>query len=782
MKRSKKVSINHNSADTTQKKQKTGKFQNRIPSMLRFVFNKKNRYYSFGLIFTSSAFLFFALSHLGKHVYTDEPVFWYYWIAQFGQALQDFDFSQLDNFSYPGLPVIALGSLLTAGESFIDIPPEEFHEFLFRMKSPIVIFNFLSLFIIYFFIQRLWGKKTALLTTGLIALHPLIIAFSQHTQGDTTLWNTMFITILAFFIYLKTGKGKYIILTALFFALTVLSKFFGMMLYPLLFIFLYAEYVFNHLTSEKFKNRFKGLIAIYALMLVFVFLLFPQCYHYPMLALRSTFLHYSINRINYIFLPTALLLTLEIVLLNGKISEKLRKFNFEKILSILLFVGIMTLLLISVLPDSLISFLKGEQSYFGIVHVTDYTLSIKMLAGSLSAIIPWYVLVLPIIVIIKAVLKKEKLKQLNIFIYSAFMIFAFLTAAIMGNYIVWVKYLLFLIPPIYLSIALVFVEHFKKTKILIPLFLLIAAAEAATVYPTYFSYRNRFIPFENHNVYDGNYGGYEAAQAFNKLPGADTLKTISDTFGFKFFAKGYNTILPQDFTENMLKKYRYAYLTSFGKTEKTAWAMVPYSMRLLYDMPPDSALFFLGNKNQFVKIQEIPEYNYKYIPENHFDTDFFVDMNKNQSICFWLKPYKADSLNALITLARKPDDTMTIKADSSQIIVQNNDSALISSLSKNNIKQHICLTNRKTHDTHYNTLYINGKEVGKCKYINSGNPVKGIFINILFSGNIQDFRIYDKALDKNQLQTLYNHGQIRLETVLMSGGKKFAPVRHFTRK
>ncbi len=653
------------------------------------------------------------------------------------------------------------------------------------MKSPIVIFNFISLFIIYFFIQRLWNKKTALLTTLLIALHPLLIAFSQHTQGDTTLWNTMFITILAFFIYLKTGKLKYIIITSLFFALAVLSKFFGMILYPLLFVFLYGEYFFNRLSVKEFKNRFIGLIAIYVLLIIFVFILYPQCHTNFRLALDSTFLHNTINSINSVFPILALLLTLEVFLMKGKISKVIKKYKIEKFTTIFLLSIMLLLVLTAVLPARMTNFLQSKQGYFGGVHTTSYTSSFLLFARSLIAIIPWYIFILQIAAIIKALVSKSEFKHGNILIYSILLSLSFLYAAMFGMYQVWVKYLLFLIPPIYLSTTLVFVENFRKIKIFIPIaliVLLIGTAEVATVYPTYFSHRNNFIPLKNGNIYDGNYGGYEAAQVFNKLPQADTMKTISDTYGFYFFAKGYKSFLPENFTEEMLKNYDFAYLSSFGKKEKSSWAMLPYSMRLLYDMPKDSALFFIGNEYSYAKLQKIPKYNYKFVPENHFDTDFFVEMNKNHSISFWLEAYNSDSLNTIITFARNAKDVNTIRIDSSQIVMQHNDSILTQTTNQNNKLQHICFINKIRNGVAYNTLYINGVKATNFKCDNIGEPLKGIFINIPFSNKIQDLRIYNNDLSNSQLRSIIENGEMQSKTVLIADGQEFRPVRHFTRK
>lgn len=735
------------------------------------------------LIISTFLFLFFSFSHLGKHVYTDEPVLWYPWIEQFGQALKSFNFSEIKTpYNYPGLPVIALGSILTAGKNITEVPAEEFHNYLFLMKSPIVAFNFISLFLIYFLSSKLWNKKIAILTTVLIALHPLIIAFSQHTQGDTTLWNTFFITITSFFIYVKSGKSRYIFITALFFAITVLSKFFGLILYPLLFIFLYFEYLFMKISKEEFVKYIKGLLGIYVLLPVFVFIIYPVCWHNPYLALKTTYLNSEINIINPLFPIIAIALIAEVVFFKGVISKYLRnkKFLNTVFYSIIsLFFGI----LIYGIVSKYTNIFEGKgQVYFGGVKVKDYITTINQFAETLNYIIPWYIFIGIFAVFIHILYKKNNLEGKNFIIYMLLTIFSFAAAAIVGNFQIWGKYLLFLLPLIYLGFALVFTNSFKNQKILIVLIAAIAVIEIITVYPTYFSYNNNFLPLQNRNVYNGNYGGFELAEQINKVDGSDTLNILSDTFGFLYYFKGNSGLVNRETSEKKLNEYDYAFLSSFGKREKTAWNMVPYSLRLLYEQPLDSAEFHLGDKNQFVKLVKIPKQKYKFVPKGYFDTDFYINFKKNRCISFWVKPSYLDTLSSILKLAYAKNDYLSINSYKNIInTTYNRKKILYTNISTKNMI-HIVWMNYKTKKGCERVLFINGIMADKKAHCYLGKYIKGIFINTNYNGEIRDVRVYDKVLSNNEILAIYNLGEITNEEILTANNNKFAPVRHYTIK
>ncbi|NTU66684.1 MAG: glycosyltransferase family 39 protein [Candidatus Moranbacteria bacterium] len=83
-------------------------------------------------------------------------------------------------------------------------------------------------------------------------------------------------------------------------------------------------------------------------------------------------------------------------------------------------------------------------------------------------------------------------------------------------------------------------EGLKKTKPEMISFIIIAFSFISVwlIMPYYFSYSNDILPKKYVTVGSWGYGGYEAAQYMNKLPGAENLTVWADSYGFCEFFVG----------------------------------------------------------------------------------------------------------------------------------------------------------------------------------------------------------------------------------------------------
>jgi len=762
---------------------------NKIPLLriIFYIFYKEGWYYSVTLLITTGLYLLFSLSHLGKFIYTDEPVLWLFnWIPQYWEAIKTGNWDIMkQTLTYPAIPVLFFGGLFSHNLNISDFPPEIFDQYLFWIKSPVIFFNYITLFVIYFLVRKMWDKNYAILVTGLIALHPLIISFSQHTQGDTTLWNCFVITFLFYNLYLKNGGIKYILLTSLFFALSVLSKFSGILLYPLLFIFLYFQYIVKTITREQFIDKFKGLMLIYLAFFIFVFILFPACWTDLKYLFNSTFNHLTLKSINLIFIIFAIILVLEVVF-KGFLSGKLRQyFNFNKLVVWILSLSVVVSILFVLINNysNQIYFSPKDAGVFGDVIVKNFQSSLYWAFQTLTEIMPWFFYAGIAVAIIFGIIKKTEFSTtyINLLLIT---FLSFFIGSALNSFQMWAKYQVFIIPIYSLLFALMIIPLLKNyKKIIISLFLLLMLGETLSSYPNYFFYKNRFIPmdFINQSQVDGNYGGYELAQILNKIPGSDTLKVLSDTFGFMYFFKGENQVIEKAMTFDQIKEFDYLYLTTFGYVEKTSWALVPYGLLKYYEQDLDSAFAYFGNKQSYAKIIKVDKNFEKFLPENAFDTEFYFDLKTNNSLAFWVKPF-TNTHNEIFIIGHNENDEIFISADSTGIFSGYNNSVTIKNdtLILNNW-QHVTWINELIGDsTSKRKLYYNGVLVSDTIIKRNGNPVKGIFINSKFAGQINDIRIFRDVLTDKQIQVIYNNGVITTEPVLKDGEKEFYPIRHFT--
>jgi len=194
--------------------------------------------------------------------------------------------------------------------------------YLFWWRIPGLVFNWLSLFLVYKFIKKLTDKNHALLITGLIAFTPVILGMSKIPNSDSHVWNTGFISILTFLLYLHSDSRKYIIYCGISFALSLLSKFAATSLYLFFFFYLYSCYLPNHYTRESFLKKSFGFLQILLISWAVYAVLYPATLIHPKMIFTQT-IGFMGNKIWYI-LFLILIIYIEAYLLKGKISEIFR--------------------------------------------------------------------------------------------------------------------------------------------------------------------------------------------------------------------------------------------------------------------------------------------------------------------------------------------------------------------------------------------------------------------------------------------------------------------------
>jgi hypothetical protein len=97
-------------------------------------------------------------------------------------------------------------------------------DFLLWVRLPMALTAALSVLGIYWLLKHMLDSRIALLGTLIIAFDPFILAHSRVIHVDAPLAHFMFISFLAFLLYLEQGRWKWLILSGLFGALAGLSK------------------------------------------------------------------------------------------------------------------------------------------------------------------------------------------------------------------------------------------------------------------------------------------------------------------------------------------------------------------------------------------------------------------------------------------------------------------------------------------------------------------------------------------------------------------------------
>src|SRR3989344_6784392 len=143
---------------------------------------------------------------------------------------------------------LGLAKNIQQGNYFINLNQESYRPPLFPFILSIfsflgefikiipILFTLTTIIITYFFIKKIYDEKIALISASLIATAPWIIYYSQRILTET-LFMLLFIASI-FLIYLSTEKKKLLPLTFVLFGLAFLTRYQGVLLLAIFFIYI----------------------------------------------------------------------------------------------------------------------------------------------------------------------------------------------------------------------------------------------------------------------------------------------------------------------------------------------------------------------------------------------------------------------------------------------------------------------------------------------------------------------------------------------------------------
>ena len=173
------------------------------------------------------------------------------------------------------------------------------YDFLVWVRVPLVLTASLSILGIYLLSKRLIDERIALLATLIIAFDPFILAHSRVIHVDAPLSYFMFLSFLAFLLYLDRGAWKWLILSGLFGGLAVLSKTPAGLLGPILVVSgaLYAMLPPPEIPrSLRWKRLVIALVVWGIIALAAIFALWPTMWSRPLFAIQGLIRNlYSVN-------------------------------------------------------------------------------------------------------------------------------------------------------------------------------------------------------------------------------------------------------------------------------------------------------------------------------------------------------------------------------------------------------------------------------------------------------------------------------------------------------
>ncbi len=566
------------------------------------------------LFLVSSCFLGFGIYHLGQFFVTDEIVWVYKRYPMYWMSFLDGGWGRFEDFgAQSGILQILLSAWVFFTENIQACDYSNFESFLFKWRLPLLLFNYFLLFLIFDRVRRLWGNRIAVTSIVLISFFPFLLGISQIFNKDTTLWSTAIVSILNFFLYLKTKQYRFAIHSGIFLGLALLSKFPASILYPVYFGFIYLEYLLQNADRASFIHALKAYTVCIGISMFIVFIALPPSWGNLRWLLDWTWYSQVIDKYtNYIFL-VIVLLSFEIMVLKGVISKKVNSYSFlktwiPKILFGIFFVCLCIMAIIQLLNiENHFEFLNREIGARILIHNFPRAFCagfLNIVKGSplihLFGIFGFLILMLK---------NTKRFAQIRFFFYSMVLIMIYYVGSALAGAELSLRYQIILLPIFCIFASYFFVAVFKRRfYVYLTIFVIILTGEMAYVAPFYISYRNpiELSSFINPGVSWGQ-GGYEVAQFANRLENAGEMKILSDYEGFSEFFKGagFRYKHRRKLTENYIVQYDYLCLSSSGYRQIMRHKHMTQDLKKYYDQPLESSLSYIGNEQSYVKLVRI---------------------------------------------------------------------------------------------------------------------------------------------------------------------------------
>ena len=235
------------------------------------------------LILITFLFFIFRVIGLGFDQTNNDSARWFIRSENFLQALKDGNFLETYQKYHPGVTLMIVNSALRQSfyiyqYSFMDQKIDFMSPYLFpfvnlisKMGNITVIYLIL-LFQVYL-ISKLWRKKTALLYFLFLSVEPFFIGINRwfHLTSFEVMFS--FTSVLLIIYWFKTEKNRFLILSATFLGLGILTKLTSVILFPV-FIYVFIK------DFQKNKSLFP-VIKFSAITFITFFALFPAMWVAP---------------------------------------------------------------------------------------------------------------------------------------------------------------------------------------------------------------------------------------------------------------------------------------------------------------------------------------------------------------------------------------------------------------------------------------------------------------------------------------------------------------------
>lgn len=524
---------------------------------------------------TLGFYFIFSSLHLVNFLTADEHYWIYERIPQYWDALNSGEFQKTYINDKPGVSIALVSGFgyfanyqemrsgIEQNKNIKSLDPHHDDNLaanLLALRLPLVIFNGLFILVIFWLIRRFTENDwIALWSALLMSLSPILIGISQIINPDALLWSLSAAAIFSYLNLLKSNERKFVVLTAFFVGMSLLTKYVANILFPF-FIFLLVYYFITEygktisaLDAKKYILRqLASYFIIIAGALLTVSILMPAVFVKASYLEKLTLDFSGLTKVLPIIALAVIFLIVDIFA-KHKLTIFFQRFVFRKdilfkiLLSTLIAVFLILIVGRNINHDwEIFQKVPFDMKDLGDISDKNYPnlaglffLEFNPLVFSLTPIVLGLLLALWI----RTLFKKS---DCDFYIYSiSFFILMYYAGSILSGTLATIRYSVILYPLIAflagISLWNIF-SFFKKFRrwdlFLTILIFILSTASLIKIYPFYFNYTNFLLPKDQIMTDSWGYGGYEAAQYLNSLPNANQMVIWSDFFGVCEFFKG----------------------------------------------------------------------------------------------------------------------------------------------------------------------------------------------------------------------------------------------------
>lgn len=524
----------------------------------------------FLVIFSTALFFSFGMYHLTQYAAVDEPLWFDGRIARYWKNIGERDWKGTNISDKPGITIaLASGPGLwfksTKEYKTLHFQGEVYNlkndveSFYFAYRLPLLIVIALLLPLLYFFLERLLGRESALFSYVFIATSPVLIGISKIINPDSLLWIFTPLSLLSYLVFIKKRYFRYLIFSGILLGLALLTKYVANILFIFFLGLIFLEYLYNPRHSgisffEHLKQSLKNFALLVFSALSVFYILFPAVWVKPSKLLIGTIMSQAFEKIAPLFLVLIAFIILDQWANKTRITTAILTLLDKIKYGIAIFIGLIFFFAafftvfnvwLGMSPYNFMELLSspktiaGRSDFIGIFLTNFYPLLFGV-----TPLVFTLLFLSPFSFFKKTFVESETLR---ISFYLVIFILLYYLGTTVNNVAAIVRYQIILFPlaGIVAGITLKYLidtiyRQFFPQKIsatvVAGIFTLIGATILFYI-PFPLSYASSFLSSRYHiDVKDMGAGSYEAAQYLNTLPDAENMLIWTDKDGVcKFF-------------------------------------------------------------------------------------------------------------------------------------------------------------------------------------------------------------------------------------------------------